>query len=220
MIQIPVYTIEGKKVGTTDVSERVFGVAWNPDVVHQALVTQQANSRNTVAHAKGRGEVRGGGKKPWKQKGTGRARHGSIRSPLWVGGGVTHGPLKEKVYSRSLNKKMRQLALFSLLSKKYADEQVMIIDSFESVKPKTKLFSKAVAGLFSSGDRTVFVFSDARKALARALSNIPRTRSLGPRSLNVVDIAAPSKVFIEKDALSAIVEHYVEKTNRDNKKIS
>lgn len=217
MIQIPIHNLEGKQVGTTDVSDRFFGVGWNPDLVHQAFVTQRGNSRNAVAHAKGRAEVRGGGKKPWKQKGTGRARHGSIRSPLWVGGGVTHGPLKEKNYQRSLNKKMRQLAIFSLLSKKYVDGQVVVIDSFESVVPKTKLFALSMKSFITQRGRVAFIFSDGRKSLARVLSNIPRVTSIAPCSLNVVDLIAPSKIIIEQEALAGIARHYSHIAKKETK---
>src|SRR5437870_3990089 len=105
-----IYTSEGKKKGVITLPDNVFGVAWNDALMHQVVTSMEANARTPVAHVKTRGEVRGGGKKPWQQKGTGRARHGSIRSPIWKGGGVTHGPLKEKNYSRAIPKKMRAKA--------------------------------------------------------------------------------------------------------------
>src|SRR5690349_438873 len=108
-IKAPVYDLEGKPGKEIELSKEIFGARWNPDLVHQALVALEANRRKPIAHAKNRGEVSGGGKKPWRQKGTGRARHGSIRSPLWKGGGVSHGPRNEKNYSVKLNRKMRRL---------------------------------------------------------------------------------------------------------------
>src|SRR5438105_1748720 len=118
MAKTDLYNQENKKVGTVELPDKFFGVKWNPTLVHQALVAEMANARQPLAHAKGRGDVRGGGKKPYMQKHTGRARAGSTRSPIWKGGGVTHGPLKEKVYSKKINTKMKRLALYSILSKK------------------------------------------------------------------------------------------------------
>src|SRR6202167_3095081 len=102
-----IYNTQGKKSGSVDLPEAIFGIKWNDSLMHQVVTSMQDNARTNVAHTKGRGEVRGGGKKPWRQKGTGRARHGSIRSPIWKGGGVTHGPSKDKVYSVAIPKKMR-----------------------------------------------------------------------------------------------------------------
>ena len=111
-----IYNIEGQEAGTVTVPEAIFGLRWNGDLVHQVLTSMQSTARFGTADAKGRGEVRGGGKKPWKQKGTGRARHGSSRSPIWKGGGVTHGPLSERNYDRKVNRAMKTRALYTLLS--------------------------------------------------------------------------------------------------------
>ena len=116
------YNLKGEAIGEIDLPEKFFGYKWNPDLVHRVLMAQAANRRSPWAHAKGRGEVRGGGVKPWKQKHTGRARHGSIRSPIWKGGGVSHGPKKDRDYSQKVNKKMAKAAVFSVLSKKLARE--------------------------------------------------------------------------------------------------
>jgi large subunit ribosomal protein L4 len=133
-----VYNQEGKKVGTVKLPESVFGVKWNGDLVHQVVVSMQANARPHVAHVKDRGEVAGGGKKPWRQKGTGRARHGSIRSPLWVGGGVTHGPNADKIFARKINRKMRAKALYSSLSRKYKEGEILFVDKLSIPSGKTK----------------------------------------------------------------------------------
>lgn len=133
-----VYNQKGEKSGTVQLPEAVFNVSWNGDLVHQVVVAMQANARTPVAHTKDRSEVSGGGKKPWRQKGTGRARHGSIRSPIWVGGGVTHGPRNDKNYSQKINKKMRAKALYTALSQKLRDNEIIFIDDLVLKTAKTK----------------------------------------------------------------------------------
>src|ERR1043166_6090887 len=128
-IQSKIYDQKGGEAGTINLPARVFGAPWRSDLVHQVVESMRSNKRAGTADTKDRGEVRGGGKKPWKQKGTGRARHGSSRSPLWVGGGVTHGPLAEKNYKRKISKKMRAQALFSVLSKKLKDGEIIFVDT-------------------------------------------------------------------------------------------
>ena len=133
-----VYSQKGKETGKAKLPESVFGVSWNADLVHQAVVSMQANARVSIAHTKDRSEFRGGGKKPWRQKGTGRARHGSRRSPIWVGGGVTHGPTKDRDHSKKINKKMKAKALYTVLSKKLIDQEILFVDSIEIADPKAK----------------------------------------------------------------------------------
>lgn len=207
MMQVPVYNLVKKEVGMVETPDKMFGSKWSPDLVHQALITQEANGRNVVAHAKDRSEVRGGGKKPWKQKGTGRARHGSIRSPLWKGGGVTFGPSKERIFERKINKKMNQAAIFSVLSKKFADKGVTVIDSFKPSK-KTKEFAKEIKNIFEPKDTTLFIFSDKNKGNHKAAKNISRLAYLSPKSLNVYGLMWPKKIFIEKEAVGEIANHY------------
>jgi len=144
------YNKENKKVGLVDLSERVFGVRWNSDLVHQAMVAQQNNSRRVSAHSKGRSEVSGGGIKPWRQKGTGRARHGSSRSPLWRHGGVTHGPKIERNFTVGLNKKMKQLAMFAVLSRRLRENEIKFVDSLEGIDPKTKALATVLKVLLKS----------------------------------------------------------------------
>src|SRR3990167_7590904 len=143
------YTWEGKKAGTVTVPEELFALPWNADLVHQVITAMQSNARAGTAHAKGRGEVRGGGRKPWRQKGTGRARHGSSRSPIWKGGGVTHGPRKDKIYAKKINQKMRQKALLVSLSRKFKDGEILFVDSLELQEPKAKQARAVLAGLRS-----------------------------------------------------------------------
>lgn len=132
-----VYNQKGEQSGKIKLPEAVFGVSWNADLVHQVVVSMMSNARHPIANTKTRGEVRGGGKKPWQQKGTGRARHGSSRSPIWVGGGIAHGPRADKNYDRKVNKKAKAKALYTILSKKLRDGEILFIDSLSFKTPKT-----------------------------------------------------------------------------------
>lgn len=136
-METKIYSIDGKETGKLTLPENIFGLPWNADLVHQVVTSMQANARQSNAHTKTRGEVRGGGRKPWQQKGTGRARHGSSRSPIWKGGGVTHGPRNDKVYEVKINRSMRQKALLVTLSRKYKDGEVIFVDSLDMNAPKT-----------------------------------------------------------------------------------
>lgn len=144
-----VYNQSGKATGKIKLSEDIFGVPWNADLVHEVVRLMNSNSRNPVAHTKMRGEVSGTGKKPWRQKGTGRARHGSRRSPIWVGGGVAHGPRNDKNFSRKINKKARLKALYSILSRKYKDGEVIFIDTVNIATPKSSEAKKIISSLAS-----------------------------------------------------------------------
>ncbi|HEY4503108.1 MAG TPA: 50S ribosomal protein L4 [Candidatus Paceibacterota bacterium] len=137
-MEATIYNQKGASAGKIDLPAKVFAAKWRADLVHQVVESMRSNKRAGTADTKGRGEVRGGGKKPWKQKGTGRARHGSSRSPIWVGGGVTHGPLAEKNYKRKISKSMRAQALFSVLSKKMKDGEIIFVDSLTISPIKTK----------------------------------------------------------------------------------
>lgn len=166
-----IYTQKGKKAGSIELPESVFAVPMNKVLVHQVVVSMKANERTPIAHAKDRSEVSGGGKKPWKQKGTGRARHGSSRSPIWVGGGVAHGPKKDKDYSKKINKKMRNKALASVLSAKLSDGKLVFLDTLAFDAPSTK---------------------DAKEVLA-ALSGIKGCESLATRRKNAVLVTVKNK---------------------------
>lgn len=143
-----IFSKDGKKSGEVTLPESLFGVAWNPDLVHEVVVSMQSNARAGTAHTKDRSEVSGTGKKPWKQKGTGRARHGSRRSPIWTGGGVAHGPRSEKDFTKKINKKVKAKALASTLSQKFIDGEVIFLDTFNFSAPKAaeaKTIVKALA---------------------------------------------------------------------------
>lgn len=137
-MEAPIYNQSGKETGKFVLPKGVFDIPWNADLVHEVVRLMNSNAREAVAHAKTRGEVRGGGKKPWQQKGTGRARHGSTRSPIWVGGGTAHGPRNEKNFDRKINKKVRMKAFLTILSKKFRDGEVMFVDSVKLPAPKSK----------------------------------------------------------------------------------
>jgi len=146
-IKLNVYNQQSELIGEMDLNPKIFNVKANPALVHQAVVAQMANERQVLAHTKGRGEVRGGGRKPWQQKGTGRARHGSIRSPIWRGGGVTFGPTKERNFKQKINQKMKQKALLAVLSDKVANKKLVVLDKLELTEYKTKKFDQIISGL-------------------------------------------------------------------------
>ncbi|MCC6290725.1 50S ribosomal protein L4 [Candidatus Nomurabacteria bacterium] len=189
-----IYNQAAKEVGTTKLSARVFGLPWNGDLVHQVVVGMQSNARQNTAHTKGRGEVRGGGKKPWRQKGTGRARHGSIRSPIWRGGGTTHGPTNERNYEKKINKKMKTKALFTALSQKQRDGEVVFVDQFKFAKSKTREAQKSldafakVKGLeklnYRRGQRTLLALPAADKSVWQSFRNLPGVAVSEIRNLN------------------------------------
>lgn len=182
-LEATVYSQKGTKAGTITLPESVFGLPWNNDLVHQVVTGQLSNKRAGTAHTKDRGEVSGGGKKPWKQKGTGRARHGSSRSPIWVGGGTTHGPRSEKDYSKKINRKMAAKALFTLLSRKYKDGNVLFVDAVSIAAPKTKDAMTVMSALasvpgfekVSSKKRTAALIAVPEKtdALVKSFANLP-----------------------------------------------
>lgn len=200
-MQTKIYNLKGEVVGDMELSDRIFAREWNADLVHQILLAQAANRRLPWAHAKNRGDVSGGGIKPWKQKHTGRARHGSIRSPLWKGGGVTHGPRKDRDYSQKVNKKMLRAAIHAVLSKKLADGQLKVVDSMELEAPKTKLMYQAIK---NSLPALMVAETRHNKFVSRASRNIPKVKSLNGASLNVEDLLKYKNVLIEKNAVAEI----------------
>ncbi len=142
-----IYNTEGKEVSSIVLPEEIFGVKWNDDLVHQVITSMRSSMRSPIAHTKTRGEVSGGGKKPWKQKGTGRARHGSTRSPIWVHGGVAHGPRNDKNFDRKINKQVKDKALRAILSRKLRDGEILFVESFNFASPKTSDAKKVVSAL-------------------------------------------------------------------------
>lgn len=207
-MKLDVHNIKNQKVGEMEVPTRLFGAKWNPDLVHQSLLAQRASSSEKVAHAKGRGEVRGGGKKPWRQKGTGRARHGSIRSPLWRGGGVTFGPQKTRILAKKINKKMNQRAIFSALSKKVREGEVKVIENLTPAETKTKFMREIIRSLFGEAGSALIVAEHSKREIHRATANIRNADAISPLSLNVYDVLRHKNIVIEKNAISEIDSHF------------
>lgn len=205
---VDVYNKENKKTGTLNLPEAIFGRKWNPDLVHQAFLAQTANRRGRLAHAKGRGEVRGGGRKPWAQKGTGRARHGSIRSPIWAHGGVTHGPTKERKFEKKINKKMKRAALASLLSKKAALNEIKVIEDLKINSPKTKNLASVLNKFIKERKSLLLIPQKENRNLFLAGRNLPKTKVLAPNSLNVYDCLAHKYLYFEKEAVEDFVKNF------------
>ncbi len=202
-----------KKTGTIDLPDGIFNVKWNADLVHQAFVAFTANQRKPWAHTKDRSEVAGGGKKPWRQKHTGRSRHGSSRSPLWIGGGITFGPRNDKDYSKKINAKMKRLALFSVLSRKLKDGEFKIIEDLSLEVPKTKKASEVLKNLLDKPKSVLIVADSKNKNAALAFRNIPKVKMSTPGSLNIYDSLLNKEIFFEKNA----VEIFVKKYEKENK---
>ena len=197
---------EAEEVGTVELPEQVFNVKIDDDLIHHVVVAQMANARHSIAHTKGRGEVRGGGKKPWRQKGTGRARHASIRSPIWKGGGVAFGPTKERNFSQKVNKKTARKALAMVLSSKMRDGELRLLDRLAFSEPKTKA-GAAVLKKFAVSSVTIVTPAKDRM-LERAMRNIPRTGILSADSLNIKDLLGKKYLMLLQDALPVITKHY------------
>jgi large subunit ribosomal protein L4 len=209
-MQVPVYNQKGEHIETMDVSNGVFGLKWNADLVHQVVVGQRANKRAGTAHAKTRGEVRGGGKKPWRQKGTGRARHGSNRSPIWSGGGVTHGPRSDKQYTKKINRKMARKALYTVLSAKLRDSEMIVIDAMDFPEGKTKHAGMMFDALkkqdrlkrITAKNGVLIAFSSTDAMMRRALRNLPYAIVRDARSINACEVSGYKYVVFPKDAMT------------------
>ncbi len=203
---LKVYDTQAKEVGEIEVNESVFGTEYNPYAIHQVVVAQLANKRQGNKSTLSRSEVRGGGAKPWRQKGTGRARHGSIRSPQWKGGGVVfaHSP---RDYSKKINKKVKSLALKSALSQKVRAGELIVVDKIELAEAKTKLVATILAN-FELEKRTLLVLGEADNKTTLAARNIPLVKTLEAALVNVYDLVNTNKVLITLDAIKKIEEAY------------
>ena len=225
-LEAKVYSQAGKEVSTIALPEAVFGVAWNADLVHEVVTSMQGNARANTAHTKFRGEVRGGGKKPWKQKGTGRVRHGSTRSPIWAGGGVAHGPRTERDYGRKINKNARAKALATVLSQKFADSAILFVDALAFSAPKTaeaKSFFASLAkvkgaeGLATKRKNAALVVLAGRDEHAeKSFRNMGNTHVVSVKDVNPVDVLTYKYVVVAKsdDVVKALSARVATKTAR------
>ncbi len=226
MLKASIYNQKAEVVGDINLPENIFGLKVNEGLVHQAVVAQMGNERQVLAHTKQRADVRGGGKKPWKQKGTGRARAGSSRSPIWIGGGVTFGPLKNRNFTKDLNLKMKRAALFMALSDKLAEKNIAVLEKIESANFKTKEFDVLVAGFEKdilkqeSGSknedkkdkkikRSVLLINvkneDKDKYSAK---NLPGVKLINLDNINIVDLLRYKKLIITVGAIKKIEQRY------------
>ncbi len=209
-LSAPVYTMDGKTADTISLPEDIFGAPWKNDLVQQVIVAIQANARTPIAHTKMRGEVRGGGKKPWKQKGTGRARHGSIRSPIWRGGGVTHGPRAERSFAQKINRKMRFAALTAVLSRKLKRGEIIFVDALSFKEPKTQKAKEVVQAIAKASgvselstrrvNAALIALSKKDFAVEKSFSNFGNLHTEEVRNLNPVIILSYRYLIIENPA--------------------
>lgn len=214
------YNQDAEELGDFDLDEHIFGLAWNADLVHQTIFSMRSNQRAGTAHAKDRGEVRGGGKKPWRQKGTGKARHGSSRSPIWVGGGVTHGPTKEKNYKKKINKKAKKKALFVGLSQKLRDNEILFFDEINLNNIKTKraveIINKVrdkIEGFSKFGDKggkILICVDDNDKNSILSFRNLVSAEVKEARNLNILDLLSNKYIVLTKKSVSGL-ENKIEK---------
>ena len=205
MAQVSVYNMEGKEVGTMDLNDAIFGVEINEHLVHLAVVQHLANMRQGTQKAKTRSEVSGGGRKPWRQKGTGHARQGSTRSPQWTHGGIVFAPTPRD-YSFKLNKKEKRLALKSALTSKVADGKLMVIDELKFDEIKTKKFAEVLANL--KAEKAYVVINENDKNVVLSARNIPNAKTAISANINVYDVMNAGTVVLTKDAVSTIEEVY------------
>lgn len=200
---VPVKDMNGKQVGEVELSDAVFAAPINTSVMHQALVRQLSNARLGTHDTKVRSEVRGGGKKPWRQKGTGRFRQGSTRAPNWVGGGTVFGPTPRK-YTKAMPKKMQRLALRSALSSKAASGQLVVVDKVAIDEPKTKTAANMLAALGVNEQSVLLVMAEKNIPVWKSVHNLPQVKSLQSGYLNIRDLLGHDMLLLTKDAVDAI----------------
>ena len=206
MPSIKIYQQPGEEAGTLNLDDSVFGVEYNESLIHQAVTAQRNNARQGTKCTLTRTEVRGGGIKPWRQKGTGRARQGSIRAPQWIKGGVVFAP-KPRDFSQKVNKQARRNALISALSEKVRAEQLVVVDEIKLPAPKTKEMAKVLASL-KLDKRVLLVVTDADADVVRAANNLENVKTLPSSQINVYDVVANTKLLATKAAITKIEEAY------------
>lgn len=204
MPKVALYSVNGSQVGEVELSEAVFGIQPNVHVLHSAVLLQQASERRGTHKTKGRSEVRGGGRKPWKQKGTGRARQGSIRAPQWVGGGTVFGPTPRS-YSFKLPRKVRRLAIKSALSAKVIDNEIIVLDQLALAQPKTKEFA-AILNNLKVARKALIVTANYEDNVALSARNLPNVKFVAADGINVLDVMKYDQLIITKEAVEKVQE--------------
>lgn len=207
-MEVNVLNMKGKKVDTVDLPVAIFEASINVDLMHQAYVRQMANSRLGTHSTKRRGEVAGGGRRPWRQKGTGRARHGSTRSPIWVGGGKVHTP-KPRNYDKKMPRKMRQAALRSALSAKAADSGIIVLDELKLKEPKTRLMAQVLDKLVGEDSALIVIpeKSDDFETVELSARNLPNAKTVMVNYINIRDLLSYDKLILPLQVLDAITNH-------------
>lgn len=212
-LKIKVYNQSAEAVKDIELAAKVFGVEANSDLLHQAVVTQMANGRQVLAHTKDRSEVSGGGKKPWKQKGTGRARAGSSRSPIWIGGGVTFGPTKDRNFSQKINQKMKQKALFMAFSDKLATDSLLVVESLDFAEYKTKKFNAMLESfekkVLKNERRDILVLNESKDEKARYSGrNLKGVKIINLENVNLVDLLNYKNLLLSETAIKSLSDRY------------
>jgi large subunit ribosomal protein L4 len=207
-IKVKLYNFQGKEIGEEKLDNVFFARKIVPAVISQAVIAQAANSRQILAHTKGRAEVRGGGRKPWKQKGTGRARHGSTRSPLWVGGGVTFGPTADRNFSLRINKKTKTKALQMVFSDKVANDRFILVDKYDDGAAKTKTLAKSLTSLPIKKQSVLIVTENAQDKIVLSAKNLKKINTIYYGSLNIRDLLKHEYLLVSQNLLAKIVQHY------------
>ena len=202
-----VYNLEGKKVKDIELSESVFNVPLNTELLHEVYVSMDANQRVAIAHTKGRGEVAGSGRKPWKQKGTGKARVGSVRSPIWRGGGIVFGPTKDRNFKKKINKKANTKSILMALSEKLRSEKLIIVDKMEAANKKTKDIASGLAALKLKGSILINL-SEGEKDTYLYTRNLTKVKCIPVNNLNVLDILNHKSLVLSEESVRYLEKKY------------
>ena len=209
-----VYNQKGEKMGEIELSESIFGVKLNTNLLHQVAISQMSNRRQSNAHTKDRGAVRGGGRKPWRQKGTGRARHGSIRSPIWIGGGVTFGPTNEKNYKKIIPKKMRRKALFMVLTEKLKSNTLIVVDDINLSSIKTKEMFQIINTLFKNLNlkkgKTFIALPEYNENIIKSARNITDLKTIQSKDLNALDLLNTKYLIMPQKSIDSVVLTFID----------
>ncbi len=212
-LKIKVYNQSVEAVKDLELTDKIFGVKANNELLHQAVIAQMANARQVLAHTKDRSEVSGGGKKPWKQKGTGRARVGSSRSPIWIGGGVTFGPTKNRNFKKKINQKMKQKALFMALSDKFVTNSLVIVDNLEFAEYKTKKFNTLLTTIekkvLNNERRNILIVNEAKEEKAKYSSrNLEGVKVINLENINLVDLLNYKNLLLTENVVKVLSDRY------------